>query len=192
MRKCAGIFAFFFLLLFARSLDAQDTIIVKSDSVLAKDTIKHSPRKATIMSALLPGLGQIYNRKYWKVPVIYAALAVDGYFFISNRNNYVDYWRAYKDRTDTLSSTVDPYVGIYDNDQLMQMKNYWRKYMEMSVIIGAAIYLINIVDAAVDAHLYDFDVSDDLSMNIRPAVFYTGMRTQSMAPGLSLTLRFKK
>ena len=191
MRKTALTGLFFLAILYTSPLKAQTGNSVIADTT-QKDTVRHSPRKATLMSALLPGLGQVYNRKYWKVPVIYAGFAVDGYFFFYNRKNYVDYWNAYKDRTDSDSTTIDPYVNIYEADQLMQMKNYWRKYMEMTVIIGAAIYLINIVDAAVDAHLYDFDVSDDLSLNIRPSFFYTGFRDQRLVPGIHLTLHMKK
>jgi hypothetical protein len=198
MRKCAGIGTFFLMILFTQLLFAQNSKIIKSDSlkvsdsITAKDTVKHSPRKATIMSAILPGLGQVYNRKYWKVPVIYAALGVDAYFFFSNRKSYVTFWNAYKERMDTDPATIDPYINIYDNEQLRQLKNYWRKYTEMTVIVGAAIYLINILDATVDAHLYDFDVSDDLSMRISPAVFYTGLQNQSITPGINLTFHLKK
>lgn len=138
-----------------------------ADSVL--QTEEHSPRKAALYSALLPGLGQAYNDKYWKIPVVYTALGIAGYSIAFNARYYNDLKNAYLIRTDGDSTTIDEYINILPSEyQVIQYAEFYRKNMEISVIITAAIWTLNIVDALVDAHLYNFDISDDLSLEIRP------------------------
>ncbi|PKP02942.1 MAG: hypothetical protein CVU11_10240 [Bacteroidetes bacterium HGW-Bacteroidetes-6] len=164
MRKIS--LAIFLIVAFAGIVGAQNI----EDTV----TVVHSPQKATIMSACLPGLGQVYNRKYWKVPVIYAGLGGAGYAIGFNNNLYKDYRSAYIARTDGDSTTVDPFVGHYTETNLLDLRNYYRHNLELSVIILSAVYILNIVDAAVDANLYDFDISDDLSLSFHPALWNAG------------------
>ncbi len=139
--------------LFAQNID--DTV-----------TVVHSPKKAAIMSACLPGLGQVYNRKYWKVPVVYAGLGASVYAISFNRSKYLDYRQAYISRTDGDPATTDPFEGYYSESNLLDLRNYYRHNLELSVIITSFIYILNIVDASVDAHLFDFDISDDLSFSL--------------------------
>lgn len=151
---------------------------------------KHSPRKATLMSALLPGLGQIYNRKWWKVPIIYGGFAGVGYAIGFNQKYYSDFKKALVYRLDGNPNTVDDYVGKYSSANLDELQRYYRKNRDLSIIIAVGVYLLNVIDANVDAHLFDFDVSNDLSLNIRPAQLPAYGRPVA-TPGLSLTLKFK-
>lgn len=148
---------------------------------------KHSPKKAAIMSACLPGLGQIYNKKYWKLPIIYTAAAAVTYFAVTNTKNYKDYRDAYIFSTDGDSTTVDPYG--YGPDLLLSIKNYYRHNLELTYIVAFGIYALNIIDASVDAHLFDFSVDDNLSMKISPAVFCSAGRYST---GLSLAFNISQ
>ncbi len=153
--------------------------------------VYHSPKKATIMSACLPGLGQIYNRKYWKVPIVYAGLGGAAYGYFWNHNKYTTYRDAYVVRTDGDSSTVDEFDGFYSESNLLDLSNYYRRNMELSVVIFTFVYIINIIDAAVDAHLYDFDISDDLSMRVQPSMWRLNTNSgPSMGAGFTINLRF--
>lgn len=153
--------------------------------------VYHSPRKAVIMSACLPGLGQVYNKKYWKVPIIYAGLGGAVYGIIWNHEYYSDYRDAYVLRTDGDSTTIDNFDGFYTESNLLDLSSYYRRNMELSVVIFTFVYIINIIDAVVDAHLYDFDISDDLSMSLRPSVWnFNSAAGPKMGAGFSINLRF--
>jgi hypothetical protein len=155
----------------------------------SRDTLLHSPKRATLYSAMLPGLGQAYNKKYWKIPVIYAAFGVTGYFFAENQQNYRLYKQAFRFRIDDNPETNDEFIGIYTDDNLKVLRDYYRRNMELNVIIGFAIYALNIIDAAVDAHLFYFDVSDELSLNIQPA-FSPPFQAGPQWTGVKFTLKF--
>ena len=157
---------------------SQETI---RDTVLAKKTeAVHSPRKATIYSAVLPGLGQIYNRKYWKVPLVYGGFASLGYFINFNNEEYVKFRQAYSDILDTDPNTnsfvelvTDPRSLEPGNigqltERLRKAKDYWRRNRDLLVIGTAVFYAVNIIDASVDAHFFNFDISDDLTINWVP------------------------
>ena len=164
---------------------------IRKDSIHAKQVLKKaiysSARKASIMSACLPGLGQIYNKKYWKAPVIYVALGGIGYWGITNQIKYKYYSNNLKAIYDDDESTIN--TTLYSSDQLVTQKRYYRKYRDMAVILGALVYFVNIIDANVDAHLKTFDVSDDLSMQIKP---YSNFDyNNKLQAGLTLKLKFK-
>jgi hypothetical protein len=164
---------------------------IKADSIKSKRAVNKaiysSARKASIMSACLPGLGQVYNKKYWKVPVIYAALGGIGYWGITNQRRYKFYSDNLKALHDDDVSTTNS--TLYSSDQLITQKRYYRKYRDMSVIFGVLVYLVNIVDANVDAHLKTFDVSDDLSLQVKP---YSNLDyNNKLQAGLTLKLNFK-
>ncbi|MES2516188.1 MAG: DUF5683 domain-containing protein [Bacteroidota bacterium] len=163
----------------------------KKDSTQAKKAVKKAiygnARKATIMSACLPGLGQIYNKKYWKAPVIYAALGGLGYWGVTNHIKYKYYSdnlkAIYDDDENTINST------LYSSDQLVTQKKYYQKYRDIAIIVGALVYLVNIIDANVDAHLKTFDISDDLSFQVNP---YSNLDYNNrLQAGISLKLKFK-
>ena len=126
-----------------------------------KNIKKHSPHKASVYSAILPGGGQVYNKKYWKVPIVYAAIGSAAYFTYDNGTKYNQYRDAFLIRK---NGGTDKYDGIYNDSQLITIMDYYERNREISFIITAAVYILNIVDASVDAHLLDFDVSENLSL----------------------------
>lgn len=171
--------AVFLFLLPALGLSQNNTSA--TDSV----ALKHSPHKATIYSTVLPGLGQAYNKKYWKIPIIYAGFGVSGYFAVDNQKQYKKYKEAYSIRLDGNENTVDEFADSYTDEDLRLLKNYYRRNRDLSYVSIGLIYVLNIVDAAVDAHLFQFNVDDNLSLQWSPApVSNTG------AMGVSMALKF--
>ena len=165
---------------------AQDTLSV-NDTV----TRKHSIRRAAIYSTVLPGLGQVYNRKAWKVPIIYAGFGVLGYFIISNNNEYQLYKEAYVYVANDETYPIDnPLVDKYNQDQLQRGMDYYRRNRDLSIIITSLWYVLNILEAYVDAHFFDYDVSEDLSLKLGPAVTPTFASRPQVAPGLKISLNF--
>jgi hypothetical protein len=168
--------------------------VKKTSSKDTKDTtdfMKHSPTKATLYSLALPGLGQAYNKKYWKIPVIYAGFGTLAYFIKTNNDYYQKYKKAYIYETDKDTTTINtsPSIEGLSAEQLLKAKNYYRRNLELSYIITGVLYILNVVDAAVDAHLYYFNVNDDLSMKIEPSLNPSFSRIKP-APELKLTFKF--
>jgi hypothetical protein len=128
----------------------------------------HSPKKASLYAAIIPGAGQFYNKKYWKIPLVYLSLGSALYVAKQNQNEYLHYRQAFEYRTDEDETTIDPYVDQYTESNLITEKNIRRKNRDLAYIIAAGIYLLNIIDASVDAHLFKFNVNDDISLNIQP------------------------
>lgn len=141
------------------------------------------------MSALLPGLGQAYNKKYWKMPLIYAGFVGLAYSFNFNQTRYVKYRDAYKYRIDGDASTVDKYVGIYRDDDLFTLQKFYHRYRDLTVIGMGLLYILNIIDASVDAHLFTFNVSDDLSIRLQPTFIKTA-QINHYNTGISLNIKF--
>lgn len=183
-------FIFFIAVVFF-SVDAfsqADTIKVEKKNT--KKSIYREARKATIMSAVVPGLGQAYNRKWWKVPIVYAGLGGFGYLFYTNQQNFSYYGKNLKAENDGDANTINE--TIYNSDQLLNLKNDYRKYRDLGVIGCTIIYVFNIIDANVDAHLKTFDVSDDLSLELKPySNFYSFNNSYGLQTGLSLNLKIK-
>lgn len=171
----------FLLLVFSVNGIAQDSL-VKS----AKQVKRHSPKKAALFSALLPGAGQAYNRKYWKMPLIYAGFAGLGYAIQFNNKKYALYRDAYRLRVDSDPNTIDAFDGLYSNTDLVTLKNSYHRYRDLSIIGAVALYFLNIIDANVDAHLFTFDVSDDLSFNFQP---YYNTFPKASVKGLTITVK---
>lgn len=153
---------------------------LKKDSSIVKN---HSPKTAALMSAVLPGLGQAYNKKYWKIPIIYAALGTGAYFIRWNFLKYDTLHTAFKLRTDDDTSTHDIFENIYATEDLFTLQDYYRHNLDLMVIVTTALYGLNIIDAIVDAHLFHFDVSDKLSFNWN--VFPNGK-----TPSFNLSIQF--
>ena len=130
----------------------------------------HSAHKASVLSTIIPGAGQVYNKKYWKVPIIYASLGTSIYFINENQKKYTSYKNAYLQRE---NGEIDEYSELYNNSQLITIMDYYERNRDISYIMTAAIYLLNIVDASVDAHLLDFDVSDELTLSYSPSFINT-------------------
>ncbi len=171
------------------TISTEDSILITQDQV-ADSTISHpfgkfwthdphSVKQAALFSAILPGLGQAYNEKYWKIPIVYAAIGTAGYFAIANSHTYHDLRNTYLLRIDGDSLTSDEYVNVYGteeytgaltDDYLLTYIDQWKRYTDINIIVLSFIYVLNIVDAVVDAHLYNFDVSDDLSLHVQPFI----------------------
>jgi len=180
-------------------INVSDTII-KIDVPENAEEI-HSPKKAAIYSAILPGLGQAYNKKYWKIPIVYAGFATLGYFISWNNKNYKVLKLAYSDLTDDNPDT-DSYNDLdaakyYDLDNesernqfengLNKQKDYYRRNRDLLIISTVGFYALNIIDASVDAHLFDFDISEDISFNWQPAM---GSVDEQLVYGLNCTFKF--
>lgn len=162
-----------------------DSVTVASlpDTVTGKKTFKPDPKKAVIYSAIFPGLGQIYNRKYWKLPILYGGFVGLTYAITWNNSHYQDYFDAQRalldDNPDNddiwkkmLPYGMDPETADRNwfSDVVKDRKNYFRYYRDLSIIITVALYGLGIVDAYVDAQLFEFDVSPDLSMRVEPVL----------------------
>ena len=171
-------------MLSAAQLSGQQDTVSRSDSIAARKQIYKGPRTASILSAIIPGAGQVYNRKYWKVPVIYAGLGGLGYLFVTHQSDYSYFRRNLVAIHDDNSSTEN--VTPYNSDQLVTLKNDSRRLRDLSAFGMGVIYLINIIDANVDAHLKTFDVSDDLSLKLSPVLIPAA--TYGFATGLKLNL----
>jgi hypothetical protein len=162
----------------------------QSDSVkLAIKKANKEANRAALYSAVLPGLGQIYNRSYWKLPIIYGGGAALGYFTVLNYNYFKDYRDAYELRIDNDPSTIDEFDGTYSDNQLKVLRDDYRRNYQLTFTFTVALYALNIIDAYVDRHLKTFDISDDLALGVRP-LFIT-LNSYHLAPGVSLRLHFK-
>ena len=181
-----SIFICLCLVLMAMSAQAQYSPLVDTTTVDAEDLRAiHSPRKATIRSAILPGWGQAYNKKYWKIPVVYAGIGTCVYFIDWNHQNVKKYKEAVIALQDDDPLTVNT-TGEPDElmDDFLDLHRRWRDLSYMSL---GAVYILNIIDANVDAHLFHFDVNEDLSASWSPGL----TRTDGVYGGITLRLTFK-
>ena len=141
----------------------------EQDTISADTSARyHSPRKATLYSAICPGLGQVYNKKYWKLPIIYGAGGAFAYF----TGYYQLKYKKFRD-ANAEGNTGEPVLidgAYYNYEDLERGMNYYRRYRDLDALGVAAIYLLNVIDAMVDAHFFYYDVSDNLSMKIEPAI----------------------
>jgi len=188
MLKMISISLLFLFITGSKQVSGQDTV-----SIVPADTAKlHSAKKATIMSMCLPGLGQAYNKKYWKIPIIYAGFGTLIYFISKNGSEYRNFRTAYDIvATGDSANFNDPYVERYNANlnQLEEGRNYYRRNLELSWIFTGLLYILQVVDASVDANLYTFDVSDDLSLRFDPIVD-PYMTAWKPAPALRVRYRF--
>ncbi len=182
-------------------VNAQNTVEKKDTVNLQKEITvkKHIPGKATAYSAVLPGLGQIYNRKWWKVPIVYAGFGALGYYINYNHKYYLDYKRCYRDASDDDPSTayykeLFPKTNFDDTDA-STLKSLFekridgkRRQRDLFIIITAGFYLLNIMDANIDAHFLDFDISEDLTFNFEP--IFVDPNTNSIILGGQLAITF--
>lgn len=199
MQKAIILFSLFFLAgLLCHPLYAQqDSVIVRATvdssqtkNPLASDTAipkKFNPRTATIRSAILPGWGQAYNKKYWKIPIVYGALGVSAGVFFFNLKTYRQLRDAVILRQDTIpgnDSEIAPDLQQLNTSSLIFYRNAYRQNIDYSVLAFLVIWGLNVVDATVDAHLKAFDVSPDLTMKIRPQFrFETGTASLGLVFG---------
>ncbi|MCT4614531.1 MAG: DUF5683 domain-containing protein [Marinifilaceae bacterium] len=186
---------------------------VKKDSISIVER-KHSPHKATMYSLVLPGLGQIYNKKYWKLPILYAGIGATIYAINWNTKNYNKYKNGYKDFTlfmeykyrpedSTLEKpTGTSYEKLYTTNfdessesfdswfktQLQNKKDSYKHDRDLSYIILVGVYVLNLVDAAIDAHFNDFNISEDLTVNVNPTIKRSFISGNTI--GLTCTINF--
>lgn len=177
------------LINFAQNTD--DTKEVSKAEVYTPVTMDPlAPSKAAFYSALLPGLGQAVNKKYWKIPIVYAALGTSLYFYLENDKNYTRYRNAYKRRLSGF--TDDEFYGESDiplvsNESLIRAQEILRKNKELSLLITIGLYALNIIDANVDAHLLQYNVDENLAIN--PFIDFDTPDTSAQL-GLSINFNF--
>ena len=159
------------------------------EAIKAKDTLKLKeidplrPSKAAFYSAIVPGLGQAYNKKYWKIPIVYGAIGTSLYFYISNNKKYHSYRDAYKNR---LLGFHDDQYSYLDDSRLIAAQRFYQRNRDLSLLVCVGFYILNIVDANVDAHLTQFNVSDKLSF--QPEIYTNDI---DYKPNLGLTFNYK-
>ncbi len=166
-------------------LQFEDTLLVQDSVQLAKKTKFYIPKKAAMLSAAFPGLGQIYNGKWWKVPILYAGVAATIYGISWNNGYYTKYKSGYYDWIDSdpysqsylevlpPNSNIENIDASWFESQLEAKKDSYRRDRDLMIIVAVGVYMINIIDANVDAHLSDFDVTPDLSMRVSPSLIYS-------------------
>jgi len=205
------------LLSFPMALFAhQDTIYFHPDTTTAQEEYKYyvdlnrqpDAIKAVWLGAIFPGAGQMYNRSYWKLPIVYGAFMGCGYAISWNHNRYSSYKTAYIDLyNDNQAGTVseDPsksYIAVipegYDLERvggkdrwlntLKNQQNIYRRYRDYSILATVLVYALSLIDAYVDAQLFDYDISPDLTLNVEPQIILDQQRQQSAE--LKLAIRF--
>ncbi|MBN1387804.1 MAG: hypothetical protein JW965_05110 [Bacteroidales bacterium] len=179
-------------------IESGDSISVEQEreEVLPPSARVLSPVKATMMAAAFPGLGQVYNRKYWKIPLVYAGFGALGYSIIRNSQNFDGYMQAYQDLTDDVPETTsyEKYTPLFDSgeidpaleadnynpqthswvkDQMLNAISYYRRYRDLSYIGVAVWYIVSILDANVDAIMSDYDISPELNISVEPVQLRT-------------------
>ncbi len=145
-------------------------------------------KRATTLSMLCPGAGQVYNGAYWKVPIVYGGFALMGFIIDWNNRGYQRYRTAYRLLTDDDPETVDEFGGRYSADVLRNTRNAFRRNRDLSIIVTAGWYVLQVIDAHVDSYLRTFDVSDDLTMRVEPYMFNTNTLTAGSKPGFGLNV----
>lgn len=159
--------------------------VSKNDSV---KVAKHSPTTAVLLS-IIPGGGQIYNKKYWKLPIVYGCLAASGYFVYSSASKMITYRNEYINRRDGNLDLVNSAYADKNDENIIQLKNDYRRNMEIAIGVTAVFYVLNLIDAMVDAHLYYFDISDDLSLRWSPSVV-PNLASNRLSYGVGLQFRW--
>lgn len=191
-----------------KEIEEPESIVVKTDSIppaqdLNKKIFIPNPTKATWLAVVFPGGGQIYNRKYWKLPIIYGGFAGCAYALSWNGKMYKDYSQAYLDIMDSNPNTKSyedllPPNARYNEEQLKntikKRKDMFRRYRDLSIFAFIGVYLISIIDAYVDAELSNFDITPDLSMKVEPTVInnnqFQSTSLKDKSVGLQCVLRF--
>lgn len=166
----------------------KDTGIIIKNNDTVKVVPKHDPGKATMRSLILPGWGQAYNREYWKIPIVYGALGTVAGIFLYNNTWYKRSKRAYEIRVNNESAnlrSIHPRLEAYPANSLVILRNTFRRDRDYSALWFVITWGLNIVDATVFGHLKDFDVSEDISLKLRPVIQQNGTK------GFSLVLAYK-
>ena len=185
----------FIVFLFCLSLEAQEkdkketempqAVVIDSIIEIREPINPLSPAKAAFYSAVLPGLGQAYNKKYWKIPIVYGALGTGIYFYVTNNKEYNRYRDAYKSRLAGFEN--DEFIGRVTTEGLERGQKFYRRNKEISLLVTIGLYALNIIDANVDAHLMQYNVDENLSLAPH---FKIDEFDASSNLGLTLNLKF--
>jgi len=184
------LFGFISFLSYSQTEKNEEVEIDEAKEIVIDNAVKRepidalAPSKAAFYSAVLPGLGQAYNKKYWKIPIVYAAIGTGIYFYIDNNNEYKRYRNAYKRRL--AGFTDDEFYPSVSNDALIRAQKTLRRNKEISLLVTIGIYALNIIDANVDAHLLQFNVDENLA--VKP---HFKMNEMDASTNVGLTLGFK-
>ena len=155
-------------------------LLFSASTITAQESVVKIPKRAGLYSAILPGTGQVYTRKYWKVPIIYAGLITSAYYIKESHDFYQNYKNTYLNRINgDRSDDID-----YSDSQLIEAIELTRRNRDVSALLFTLTYVLNIVDASVSAHLFDYDVSEDISLHIQPIYM-----AKENASGLSLSIK---
>lgn len=187
-----------------KKIEQPGSITVEADSLppvedFNKKLFVPNPTKATWLAVVFPGGGQIYNRKYWKLPIIYGGFAGCAYALNWNGKMYKDYSQAYLDIMDSNPNTKSyedllPPNANYNEEQLKntlkRRKDTFRRYRDLSIFAFIGVYIISIIDAYIDAELSNFDISPDLSMRVEPTVINNQFHSNQKSVGVQCVLRF--
>jgi len=188
VKNKSNFFLFFFLLIISVATAQQDSLAVSSEKEPKEKDYKPynalAPAKAAFYSAILPGLGQAYNGSYWKIPIAYGGLGTGVYFYLKNDKEYDKYRDAYKNR---LAGRPDEYAGRISTDGLIRAQELYQKNKEISILVTVGVYILNIIDANVEAHLRQFNVDEDLS--VKPNLDYDAFSGKTNY-GLTLNYNF--
>ena len=176
--------ALFFILFGNQILFSQEigNVIIAKDTTKLQEIDPLRPSKAAFYSAILPGLGQAYNKKYWKIPLVYGAIGTSMYFYLDNNKKYHSYRDAYKKR---LLGLPDEYEYL-DDSRLIAAQRFYQRNRDLSLLVTIAFYVLNIVEANVDAHLTQFNVSEKLSLS--PDIYQNEFTAK---PNIGLTFNYK-
>ena len=161
-----------------------EVVVLEEDLVTKKEIDPLRPSKAAFYSAILPGLGQAYNKRYWKIPLVWGAIGTGIYFYVRNDKQFDRYRDAYKSRL--AGFTDDEFQGVVSDEGLIRAQEQFRRNKEVSLLVTFGLYALNIIDANVDAHLLQFNVDENLSF--RPHYQYNQLENTS---DLGLTMNFK-
>jgi hypothetical protein len=159
-------------------------ILTAKDTLKSNDIDPLTPAKAAFYSAILPGLGQAYNKKYWKIPLVYGAIGVSLYYYIDSNKSYHQYRDAYKRR---LEGYTDDKFYYLDESRLISAQKFYQRNRDLSALFVVGFYVLNIIDANVDAALIQFNVNENLS--VRPDLYLNGV-TSKTNMGLTLNYNF--
>lgn len=154
----------------------------------------HSPNKAMVLSAILPGAGQVYNRQAWKIPIIYSGLGGVGYLIYNNYQKMSFFKEEYLYRVNNNDTPLDASYTSYPTTNIYNLYESYSKNFQLYIFVEAAIYGLNLLDAYVFGHLFDFEINDDLSLQMYPSLQYqpaaVSLGGNAFAPTMSFSLKF--
>ena len=169
----------------AKPVIAKNNLSSKKDSVQIK---KHNPKTASWL-AIIPGAGQIYNKKYWKLPIVYAGLGTTAFLIYYYEGLTSMYRKEHVARVNENMDKLNPKLVNYSDANILELRNFHRRNMEICVAACTILYVLSILDACVDAHLFYYDVSDNLTLGVKPKINHNPVNGVT-SPGLGLIVKF--